>query len=40
MAYRLTQRAAQSIVEAYLFGVDRFGTTQADRYMDLAQHLS
>lgn len=34
MAYSLTRRAAESIVEAYLFGVERFGTVQAEHYRE------
>lgn len=32
MSYRLSKKADQDLFEIYVFGVERFGPAQADRY--------
>lgn len=33
-AYRLTREAENDLIAIYLFGIERFGHAQADRYYD------
>lgn len=36
--FRLTARAKAEVLDIYLYGMERFGPNQADRYLDALEH--